>query len=127
MLPAFETVCHHEPRYWARVLLFLLGDAYAGPISGYGSDDVDYSDRMRKRMGSGDHPGLQNRREASSRCLGCVRLAHASANLKHLAWPACRFRAVKSQSHYLAVSLAHLIRYHIPVNVHRGSDVCVTH
>src|SRR5512146_902605 len=80
MLPTFETVCHHEPRYWARVLLFLLGDAYAGPISGYGSDDVDYSDRMRKRMGSGDPPGLQNRREASSRCLGCVRLAHASAN-----------------------------------------------
>ena len=34
---------------------------------------------VRKRMGSGDPPGLQNRRVASSRCHGCVRLAHASA------------------------------------------------
>src|SRR5438270_323349 len=32
-------------------------------------------------MGSGDPHGLQNRREAGSSCLRCVRLAHASANL----------------------------------------------
>ena len=36
---------------------------------------------MRKRRGSGDPPGLQNRREAPSRRLWCVRLAHASANV----------------------------------------------
>ncbi len=32
-------------------------------------------------MGSGDPPGLQNRRAASSRRRGCVRLAHASARV----------------------------------------------
>ena len=34
---------------------------------------------MRKRMWSGDHPGLQNRRLSGSTWQGCVRLAHASA------------------------------------------------
>src|SRR5690348_6783911 len=38
-------------------------------------------DLLRKRTGSGDPPGLQNRRKASSRCLRCVRLAHASAKI----------------------------------------------
>src|SRR3954471_23766584 len=46
-----------------------------------------------KRMRSGDPPGLQNRRTASSRCRRCVRLTHASANLKDLGRLACRFRA----------------------------------
>ena len=31
-------------------------------------------------MGSGDPPGLQNRRLSGSTWQGCVRLAHASAN-----------------------------------------------
>src|SRR5919109_5667399 len=34
---------------------------------------------MRKRMGSGDPPGLQNRRAAGLPRRWCVRLAHASA------------------------------------------------
>ena len=38
-----------------------------------------YFGSMRKRMGSGDPPGLQNRRLSGSTWQGCVRLAHASA------------------------------------------------
>ncbi len=35
----------------------------------------------RKRMGSGDPPGLQNQRSTASRCRGSVRLRHASATV----------------------------------------------
>src|SRR6266850_832735 len=38
-----------------------------------------FSPEKRKRMGSGDPPGLQNRRAAGLPCRWCVRLAHASA------------------------------------------------
>ena len=41
-------------------------------------------------MGSGDPPGLQNRRLSGSSWQGCVRLAHASANLNDLARLLCR-------------------------------------
>src|SRR4051794_16522792 len=42
---------------------------------------------MRKRMGSGDPPGLQNRRSAPSRCRGFVRLAPASATFIAASYP----------------------------------------
>jgi hypothetical protein len=57
----------------------------------------------------------------------CVRLAHASANLKHLARLPCRVRAAENKPRYLGPCFGHLVCHDVAKDIHCGTDVRVTH
>jgi hypothetical protein len=64
------------------------------------------------------------------RCCRCVRLTHASAIYQQLADYEITRKSVYSRKRHandLRVSMLHLIRHDVAINIHRGSDVRVTH
>ena len=94
----------------------------------FGNQLYVIENKQRKRMGSGDPPGLQNRWEAGLPVSG----AFDSHTLPPSFSVTCRTHlpfspAIECQSRDFRGRLRHLIGDHVAVHVHRGADVRVSH
>src|SRR5580692_5645433 len=81
----------------------------------------------RKRMRSGDRPGLQNRRAAGFPVTGGFDSHSLPPLFNGLASAPAVSPAVECQTSDFSTSHSHFIRDHITINIHRGSDVRVAH
>src|SRR5437868_12380492 len=99
----------------------------AAAVKRWGLRFALHSASPRKRMGSGDPPGLQNRRAAPLVSpVRSTRTRFRQFSATYGALPA-ESPAIERQPGDFTAGYGHFVRDHIPVNVHCGPDVSMPH